>query len=143
MNTVKKIGFVLLLLFIGVMLFLYYGTYSEGSRAGIIMKVSKRGAIVKTWEGQMNLQTFGAIKDPSNIISETFTFSIERGNDDLIERLNQAALSGQRVNLKYIERYIKVFWRGDTKVFAIDVETQAKPEAPKEEDKNDNFPLRK
>ena len=142
MNTVKKIGFVILLLFIGLMLFLYYGTYSEGTRAGIVMKVSKRGAIVKTWEGQMNLQTFGAIKDPNNIISETFTFSIEKGNDELIKKLNQAALSGQRVNLIYIERYIKVFWRGDTKVFAIDVETQAKPEVPKEEEKSDNFPLR-
>jgi len=141
MNTLKKIGIILLVLFIGVMLFLYYGTYSEGSRAGIIMKVSKRGAIVKTWEGQMNLQTFGAIKDPNNIISETFTFSIEKGNDELMEKLNKAALSGQRVNLKYIERYIIVFWRGDTKVFATDVEFQANPDEAKPEDQ-DNFPLR-
>jgi hypothetical protein len=142
MVAFKKVILFIAVIGLGLLAFLYFGTYSEGTRAGIIMKVSKRGALVKTWEGQMNLQTFGAIKDPNNIISETFTFSVERGNDELIEKLNKAALSGQRVNLKYIERYMKVFWRGDTKVFAIDVETQAgKPE--KEEESEDNFPLRK
>lgn len=138
----KKVLVIIVLIFLAVMAFLYFGTYSEGSRAGIIMKVSKRGAIVKTWEGQMNLQTFGAIKDPNNIISETFTFSIERGNDELVDKLNKAALSGKRVNLKYIERYIKVFWRGDTKVFATDVEIQGDSENAPEEEKPDNFPLR-
>ena len=92
------------------------------------------------------LQTFGAIKDPNNIISETFTFSIERGNDELVDKLNKAALSGKRVNLIYIERYIKVFWRGDTKVFAIDVDMQEDSNNTNneeaEEEKPDNFPLR-
>lgn len=142
MVAFKKVIIFIVVIGLGILAFLYFGTYSEGTRAGIIMKVSKRGALVKTWEGQMNLQTFGAIKDPNNIISETFTFSVERGNDELIEKLNKAALSGQRVNLKYIERYIKVFWRGDTKVFAIDVETQA-GNTEKAEEPEDNFPLRK
>jgi hypothetical protein len=142
MTSFKKVLFAILVIFLAVMAFLYYGTYSEGTRAGIIMKVSKRGAIFKTWEGQMNLQTFGAIKDPNNIISETFTFSVERGNEALIEKLNKAALSGKRVNLVYIERYIKVFWRGDTKVFAIDVETQDSPEAAESEENKSSFPLR-
>ena len=140
MASFKKIVFGILVVAIGILLFLYFGTFSEGTRAGIIMKVSKRGTIIKTWEGQMNLQTFGAIKDPNNIISETFTFSVERGNDQLIEKLNKAALSGQRVNLIYIERYIQVFWRGDTKVFAIDVDLPNSDEAPPE--KEDSFPLR-
>ena len=144
MGTFKKVLIFILIIGLGVLAFLYFGTYSEGTRAGIIMKVSKRGAIVKTWEGQMNLQTFGAIKDPNNIISETFTFSVERGNEELIKKLNKAALSGQRVNLKYIERYIKVFWRGDTNVFAIDVETQdGNSESEAEPVSEDNFPLRK
>ena len=142
----KKFLVIIVVLFLAVMAFLYFGTYSEGTRAGIVMKVSKRGAIVKTWEGQMNLQTFGAIKDPNNIISETFTFSIERGNDELVDKLNKAALSGKRVNLIYIERYIKVFWRGDTKVFAIDVDMQEDSNNTNneeaEEEKPDNFPIR-
>ena len=122
MSTFKKIIAVVVIVGLGILAFLYFGTYSEGTRAGIIMKISKRGTIIKTWEGQMNLETFGAVKDASNIVTETFTFSIERGNQALIDELNAAALSGERVNLKYIERYINVFWRGDTKVFAVGID---------------------
>lgn len=121
MKTFKKILIVILILLIGVGAFLYFGTYSEGHRAGIVMKVSKKGTIFKTWEGQMNLETFGAMKT-DNIVSETFSFSIEGGNQELIDDLNAAALSGDRVNLKYIERYITVAWRGETKYFAVGVE---------------------
>lgn len=121
MNMIKKILLVIVIIAIAVVAFLYFGTYSEGSRAGIIMKVSKKGTIFKTWEGQMNLETFGAVKT-DNIVSETFTFSIEKGNQELIDALNAAALSGDRVNLKYIERYINVSWRGESKYFAVDVE---------------------
>ncbi len=121
MKMIKKILLVIVIIAIAIVAFLYFGTYSEGTRAGIIMKVSKKGTIFKTWEGQMNLETFGAVKT-DNIVSETFTFSIERGNQELIDALNAAALSGDRVNLKYIERYIKVSWRGESKYFAVDVE---------------------
>jgi hypothetical protein len=139
MSTFKKIIAFIVIIGLAIIAFLYFGTYSEGTRAGIIMKISKRGAIVKTWEAQMNLETFGAVKDASNIVTETFTFSVERGNQDLIDELNAAALSGERVNLKYIERYINVFWRGDTKVFAVGVERATS--AP-QKDKDETFPRR-
>ena len=139
MSTFKKIIAVIVIIGLAILAFLYFGTFSEGTRAGIIMKISKRGAIVKTWEGQMNLETFGAVKDATNIVTETFTFSIERGNQELIDELNAAALSGERVNLKYVERYITVFWRGDTKVFAVGVE---RANGTPQEDKEDTFPRR-
>ncbi len=134
MKMFKKIliGIVIIALAVGA--FLYWGTYSEGTRAGIIMKVSKKGTIFKTWEGQMNLETFGAVKT-DNIVSETFTFSIEKGNQQLIDDLNAAALSGDRVNLQYKERYIQVSWRGDSKYFATGVERSGN--VP---DKDEKFP---
>jgi len=131
---IKKILLVIVIIAIAVVAFLYFGTYSEGHRAGIIMKVSKKGTIFKTWEGQMNLETFGAMKT-DNIVSEIFSFSIEKGNQELIDELNAAALSGDRVNLKYKQRYIKVFWRGDTKYFAIGVER-----GPGSSDQKETFP---
>jgi hypothetical protein len=121
MSNFKKIVIVLVVIAIGVMAFFYFGVYSEGTRAGVIMKVSKKGVIFKTWEGQMNLETFGSIKS-DNIVSETFSFSIEKGNQVLFDKLNDAALSGNRVNLKYIERYSMLFFRGDTKYFAVGIE---------------------
>lgn len=139
MSTFKKIIAFIVIIGLAILAFLYFGTFSEGTRAGIIMKISKRGAIVKTWEGQMNLETFGAVKDATNIVTETFTFSIERGSQELIDELNAAALSGERVNLKYIERYISVFWRGDTKVFAVGIERSA---GTPQKDKDETFPRR-
>jgi len=133
---IKKILLVIVILALAVLAFLYFGTYSEGTRAGIIMKVSKKGTIFKTWEGQMNLETFGAVKT-DNIVSETFTFSIERGNQELIDALNAAALSGDRVNLKYIERYIKVSWRGESKHFAVGIE---RGPASSDDDDDAKFP---
>jgi len=85
MSTFKKVIAAIVIIGLAILAFLYFGTYSEGTRAGIIMKISKRGAIVKTYEGQMNLETFGAVKDATNIVTETFTFSIERGNQALID----------------------------------------------------------
>jgi hypothetical protein len=117
----RRIGIIVLLLFLAVMLFFYYGTFSSGVRAGIVMKVSKRGTVIKTYEGQMNLETFGAVES-ENIVSETFNFSVEKGNDELIKQLEEAARSGKRINLRYIERYVVLPWRGETKYFAIGVE---------------------
>lgn len=134
MKTIKKILIFILILALAVVAFLYFGTYSEGHRAGIIMKVSKKGTIFKTYEGQMNLETFGAVKT-DNIVSETFSFSIEKGNDQLIDELNAAALSGDRVNLEYKERYIQVPWRGDSKYFATGVER-----GPGSSNKDEKFP---
>ena len=62
MKTLKKILIVIVIVVLAIIAFLSFGKYSEGHRAGIIMKVSKKGTIFKTWEGQMNLETLGAIK---------------------------------------------------------------------------------
>ena len=123
MSILKKIVFGLVVLGLAVLAFFYYGTFSEGSRAGVVTKISERGVIFKTWEGQMSLKTFGAIQS-ENMVSDTYTFSIEKGNMDLVKELQDAALSGERVNLIYKERYMTVPWRGDTKVFAVDLERQ-------------------
>ena len=137
MKILKKTLIIFIVLGLGIMAYLYFGTYSEGTRAGIIMKISKKGTLFKTWEGQMNLETFGAMKSTNNV-SETFSFSIENGNPELIEDLNAAALSGERVNLKYFERYISVFWGGETRYFATGVETST--DNTGEKGKNDRFP---
>ena len=132
MSTFKKILIVVVFLLIGVAAFFYFGVYSEGTRAGIIMKVSKKGVLFKTWEGQMNLETFGAT-NTDNIVSEVFNFSIEKGNQELIDKLTAAALSGKRVNLKYKERYSVLFFRGETKHFAVGLEESVNSNAEKEE----------
>jgi hypothetical protein len=101
--------------------FYYWGVYDEGVRAGIVLRISKKGVVFKTYEGQLNLETFGALKG-ANPIMESFDFSVDGDNDAAIKDLEAAALSGERVNLHYVKRY-KIFpWRGDTKYFVTSVE---------------------
>jgi hypothetical protein len=101
--------------------FLYFGVYDEGVRAGTILRISKKGMIFKTYEGQLNLQTFGALKGV-NPIMESFDFSVESDETKVVQNLEEAALSGERVNLHYIRRYKGFPWRGDTKYFIVNVE---------------------
>jgi len=123
MGLFKKVLIGLAIVALGVLAFFYFGKFSEGYRSGKIMKVSQRGVLFKTWEGQMDLQTFGAVRDKANMITETFKFSIV-DDPELIKELEKASLDGVRVNLHYFERYMVVPWRGDTKVFATGIERQ-------------------
>ena len=128
-STTKKVLRIIivtaLLVGFGIFSFYYWGVYDEGIRAGNVLRISKKGMLFKTYEGQLNLQTFGALKG-ANPIMESFDFSVEGSNDQVIKDLEEAALSGERVNLHYIKRY-KIFpWRGDTKYFITRVERTGK-----------------
>lgn len=102
-------------------LFLYFASYSEGVRAGAVIKLSKKGVVFKTWEGQLGLNSFGAVKS-DNQLSEVFEFSVEKGQDSLYHQLEEVSLSGERINLYYVERYAVLPWRGSTKYFVEKVE---------------------
>lgn len=136
-SFVKWVLFIALVVSIAVMVFLYYGTYSTGVRAGVILKVSEKGALFKTYEGQMDLMSFGAVKD-RNQLSQTFEFSVYKDDFRTIQVLEDVALNGERVNLRYEEKYVALPWRGDTKYFAIGVERISNP-VRKGTDKN-NYP---
>lgn len=127
-NPVKKkrhlLRNILIIIFVvaaGIFVFLYFSIYDEGVRAGNVVRVSKKGVIFKTYEGQLNLQSFGALKGTTPF-AETFDFSVENNRPDVIRELEAVALSGERVNLHYIKRYNVFPWRGDTKYFIINVE---------------------
>ena len=89
----------------------YYLTFSEGFRAGEIVKISYKGVIFKTWEGKL-----------SQGISEElqFEFSVEEKNGQVIEDLQN--LQGKRVKLTYKERFGTFPWLGDTKYYVTKVE---------------------
>ncbi len=133
-----KVGIVLVLLAIGVTLFLYYMSYSEGVRAGVVLKVSKRGAVFKTYEGQLDIMSFGAIKKADNQLTQTFEFSMYKSDQELIHNLEQVALSGERVNLYYEEKYAMLPWRGETKYFVTKVERLEK--RPENQVEKESFP---
>ena len=101
--------------------FMYWATYEDGVMAGKILRISEKGVMFKTYEGKINLETFGALRDVSPI-AEAFDFSVEKSDQDLIKELEVVALSGERVNLYFVKRYMAFPWRGETKYFATRVE---------------------
>lgn len=133
----KKLVAILILIFVGVILFIYYANISEGSRAGVIVKISKRGAIFKTYEGQMDIGSFGAVKD-ANQLSQTFQFSVFKDDEHIYEALEQASLSGERVQIKYKEKYSVLFWRGETPYFVYEIVRSKNPQIP--ENNGSDFP---
>jgi len=118
----------------GIFSFYYWGVYDEGMRAGTVVRISKKGIIWKTYEGQLDLESFGALKKVSPL-AETFDFSVERSRDSVVKKLEKVSLSGKRVGLKYIKRYAIFPWRGKTKYFVREViiaQDQVKPKEPPE-----------
>lgn len=124
---------VLLLLFIGTGSVLYFGSYSLGDKAGVVIKLSQKGYLFKTWEGEMNLN------DQGNTI-EKFEFSVEDDETKVIEALKDAALTGERIRISYTERYRTFSWRGDTKYFITEVVRQKNNDLrnDKEDSRNNN-----
>ncbi len=120
-KIVKRIIIIAIVLGIGVFSFLYWGVYERGVMAGKVLRITQKGFIFKTYEGKLNLETFGALKGTSPI-AESFDFSVESSETAVIKELEQVALSGERVNLKFLRRFAAFPWRGDTKYFVVGIE---------------------
>lgn len=120
-SFVKKFVLILLVLGMATFSFMYWATYEEGVMAGKVVRVSEKGIIFKTFEGKLNLETFGALKGASPI-AETFDFSVEGQESAVITELQQVSLSGERVNLYFKKRYMRFPWRGETNTFVTKVE---------------------
>ncbi|MCK5372472.1 MAG: hypothetical protein KAQ62_28110 [Cyclobacteriaceae bacterium] len=119
LNLLKKIGIVILLLAIAVFVFLNLANYSTGYRQGVPTKISKRGVIIKTYEGTMNIG--GLTNSAEGAIPTTWDFTVRKSADSVITKIDKAILDGDRVKLMYEEKYVRFFWLGDTKYFVYDV----------------------
>ncbi len=96
--------------------FIYFIAYSTGVRSGELIKISRKGVMVKTWEGQISQGISGA---------QIFTFSVEDKEEEVIENLQK--YQGRYIKLSYKERYKTFFWLGDTKYFITKVEEEKSP----------------
>lgn len=115
----KILGFVfigLLLLFAAYYSFIYFVPYSEGIRSGELIKISNKGVLVKTWEGEISQGISGA---------QIFSFSVLDKDQTVIDQLQE--YQGQYVKLNYIERYRTFFWLGDTRYFVTKVQKEKSP----------------
>jgi hypothetical protein len=90
----------------------YFYTYSDGYRAGLLQKFSRKGTIFKTYEGELILSSVsGNVGNNSAVIaSEKFYFSVR--SDSLAARLD--TLQGRSVIVHYHQKNASLFYRGDS-----------------------------
>lgn len=66
-------------------------SYSSGERAGYVQKISRKGWVCKTWEGELAMTT------QPGAVPQIFPFSVR--DDATAQKISKAA--GQRVTLSY------------------------------------------
>ena len=87
-------------------------TYSAGERAGYVQKISQKGWICKTWDGEV------AMANLPGAMPEIFAFSVR--DDEIAHQIEK--LAGQRVSLGYEEHPgIPTSCFGDTAYFVVKV----------------------
>jgi len=115
---VKMVVAVLLLIVIAgplayVELMLHW-SYSTGERAGWLQKLSHRGVLCKTWEGELSM-----ISVPGSA-PEKFYFSVR--DEAVAKQVN--AMMGRRVSLTYEQKVgLPTSCFGDTQYFVSQVNT--------------------
>ena len=89
----------------------YSFTYSEGNRAGRLIKFSKQGFVFKTYEGEMNLGGVTNAANNSMMMNYMWDFSVDNQNvaDTLLK------LEGKDISVHYKQKIGTLPWRGDTK----------------------------
>jgi uncharacterized protein YxeA len=100
----------------GYFIFLYTSSYSEGVRSGELIKVSHKGMVFKTWEGEISQGIAGA---------QIFAFSVLDDQEKVIADLQE--MEGNYVQLSYVERYRTFPWWGETRYFITSVKKVNSP----------------
>jgi len=101
-----------LLMFAGYLWLMLTWSYSSGERAGWVQKLSKKGYICKTWEGEM------AMVSLPGSIPEKFLFTVD--DEQVAQRIH--AVMGKRVSVDYEEHIgLPTSCFGDTRHFVKDV----------------------
>jgi hypothetical protein len=96
------------ILFAGYIWLMLHWNYSTGERAGYVQKLSRKGWVCKTWEGEMALVSL------PGTVSEKFAFSVH--DDAVAEEINQSV--GARVTLTYEQHVgLPTSCFGDTQYF--------------------------
>jgi hypothetical protein len=87
-------------------------SFSSGERAGYVQKLSRRGWVCKTWEGELAMATV------PGVMPEVFKFSVR--NEQVAQSLSRSM--GKRVSIAYEQhRGVPTSCFGDTEYFIVAV----------------------
>ena len=110
----KWVAALLLLAAAGYLFFIFNWSYSDGDRAGYLQKLSRKGWICKTYEGELAMTTV------PGVAPVIWTFSVRMWDDPLASQIN--GLLGKKVVVHYRElRYLPSTCFGETSYFVDSV----------------------
>lgn len=100
-------------------LYFYYGlVYSDGYRAGTLIKFSRKGYVFKTYEGEINQGGITQTIPGGAMVNQIWAFSVK--DKETARQLEK--MEGKVVRLHY-KQYQKMFpWEGDTNYLVDGVE---------------------
>jgi hypothetical protein len=122
MKTAKLVAAALVFIVLAGVGYYLFGNYSDGYRAGTVIKLSRKGLVFKTYEGELNLGMGIHDAGSSVSISNVWNFSVQSSDSTCLAMLDTAMLSGKRAKLHYREKFVAVPWQGDTKFLVYKVE---------------------
>jgi hypothetical protein len=125
-HLMRKFLWIVALLVVGFSIYaaaVVFYPYSEGTRTGVLQKLSHKGYVIKTWEGELQMRGVITPQDgsPMNMGGNIWQFSVGRGQDGVIQALQNAEAKGSRVTLHYTQYSRQFDWRGETVYFVNQV----------------------
>jgi len=93
-------------------------TYSEGTRAGQLIKISKKGIVFKTHEGELNLGGLRIGEQQDALEGNIWSFSVIK--EEVLEEVKK--YEGKRVKLAYKQRFKSLPWQAKTDYIVVGVE---------------------
>jgi hypothetical protein len=100
----------------------YFYTYSDGYRSGLLQKLSHKGNIFKTYEGELVQRSIVSTGNVG-IASEKFYFSV--AIDSVAKAMEK--LEGKNVKLHYLQKKGTLPWRGDSEYIVDGFELDTNP----------------
>lgn len=111
-RTLWIVSIGLLVFMVGYYVYRTY-TISEGTRTGTLFKISKKGVMFKTYEGQLHL-------GGSAVMTQQSIWDFSAANGQVYDRLQQ--FEGKTVKCHYKQMVNAFPWQGDTDYIVYDVE---------------------
>jgi hypothetical protein len=108
----------IILLIVGILFCICYYIYrtypkSEGTRTGMLFKISKKGYLFKTYEGQLHL-------GGSQMMSQASIWDFSVKNEEIYKKIQ--AFEGKNVKLHYDQLINPFIWQGETEYIVDGVE---------------------
>ena len=114
---VRWFTFILLVVLLLFGYWKYYYTYSDGYRSGLLQKLSHKGNVFKTYEGELVQRSIVSTGNVG-IASEKFYFSV--ASDSVAKSMQN--FEGKNVRVHYLQKNGTLPWRGESEYIVDNVE---------------------